>query len=108
MNFFKPKKRVLLLWLVSIIIWAIALLFSSVPIFPCQTFVYDSTQGFYPDMCPLVIDGHLLVEKSGTYEDTRSTAWTWPVLILVLLIFPYLDPVIIDNRISALQQRFRK
>lgn len=105
MKFLRPNKRVLLLWLASIVIWGLGLFFSSLPIFPCQTFVYDSTQGFYPDICPLVIDGQLITEADGAYEDSRVTPWTWPVLALVLLVFPYLDSVFIDQKITTIQQR---
>lgn len=91
------------------VIWSIVLITTRIPVFPCQTFIFDSDQGYYFDICPLVDeDGHVLLQTDTSGFTGIPNNWTWPMLALLVVIFPYLDSVVIDHLITTQQRRRQK
>lgn len=60
-------------------------------IFPCQTFIWDSDQGLYNSICPIIDeDGESLI--GGDYTsgfEPIPTFWTWVTMAVAFLGVPY-------------------
>lgn len=64
--------------------------FSNLDIFPCRSFVSDSTQGYYMSTCAFVDeDGHFLFSKDISGYDPLPTIWTWVMGIFLFIVLPY-------------------
>ena len=67
-------------------------------VFPCEVFVWDSTQGVYFEFCPLVDeDGYFLLNgDTGGYEP-NSSVWTWVALVILFGVVPYFGAVMLNR-----------
>lgn len=75
---------------ILVFLWLLFLIFTQLKLFPCYTFVFDSDQGYYPDVCQLRDeDGHWIFQNDTSGFSGQPNLWTWIVGLPMVLILPY-------------------
>lgn len=105
MHLFSLHKRILVFWVVGVFFWMVILATTKLEVFPCQTFIFDSDQGYYNSICPLVDDRQVWVFESDTsgFSGIPTTA-TWLVGIPLIFGLPLVFSTLADLALRKIKK----
>ncbi|QQR54994.1 hypothetical protein IPG41_00225 [Candidatus Peregrinibacteria bacterium] len=84
------KKRVFKFFIPLVLAFLLVLSLTHLQIFPCETFIWDSTQGYYFSLCALIDEDGKFLFPGDPYYGPILTIWTWLSAFGILLVLPYL------------------
>ncbi len=91
------KKRRIWLFIGFFVVLALFFSLSHFEVFPCETFIWDSSQGNYFSFCALVDEDWEFLFPGDDYYGPMVTIWTWLSAFGVFAVLPYFAAVGVDH-----------